>query len=221
MPMDFVDILKTLRDAEPAYLRTRAYPTGETLLDAYCAVLRAGFLREKWTHHVGRSLEEWKAQYLNMTSSFAKNLPMSTEYTNNANICWCLRLLRVRILFETQEGYIGIGPPRAQPRDATCVLFGCTATILTRPVSTVINSGSTVIGECYIHGLDDGVTLLGPLPSDWRILLGKSPSGYAGVPSYKNLRTNGVAEDDPILTAYPEEWMKISRQREPDDPALL
>ena len=221
MPMDFADILKTLRDAEPADLRTRAYPTGETLLDAYCAVLRAGFLRERWTHHVGPSLEEWKAQYLNLTSSLTRDLPMSTVCTDSADIFWCLKLLRGRTLFETQDGYIGIGPPRAQPGDAACVLLGCKAPILLRPVSTLINSGFTVIGECYIHGLDDGVTLLGPLPSDWRILLGKGTCGYAAVPSYKNLRTNEVAEDDPRLAALPGEWTKICREREPDDPALF
>ena len=116
---------------------------------------------------------------------------------------------------------IGIGPPRAQSGDAACVLLGCKAPILLHPVSTVINSGFTGIGERYIRGLDDGVTLLGPLPSDWRIILGNGPSGYAAVPSYKNLRTNGVAGDDPRLTALPEEWRKISREREPADPALF
>lgn len=156
-----------------------------------------------------------------MTSSFTKELPLSTECTDSADIFWCLKLLRGRTLFETQDGYIGIGPPRAQPGDAACVLLGCKVPILLRPVSTVINSGFTVIGECYIHGLDDGVTLLGPLPSDWRVLLGKGLSGYAAVPSYKNLRTNGVAEDDPRLPTLSEEWSKISRGREPDDPALF
>ena len=65
------------------------------------------------------------------------------------------------------------------------------------------------------------MTLLGPLPPDWRIILGQGPSSYALVPNYKNLRTNGVAGDDPRLTALPEEWRKISREREPDDPALF
>ena len=221
MPMDFTDILKTWRDAEPADLRTRAYPTGETLLDAYCAVLRGGFLRERWMSHVGPSLEEWKAQYLSMTSSPAKDQFMSTESTDSADIFWCLKLLRGRTLFETQDGYVGIGPPSAQPGDAVCVLLGSKVPMLLRPFSTVANNGFTVMGECYVHGLDDGVTLLGPLPSDWRIQLGKGPSGYAAVQSYKNLQTNEVAEDDPRLPALPEEWRKINREREPDDPALF
>ena len=221
MPMDFTDILKTWRDVEPAGLRTRAYPTGETLLDAYCAVLRAGFLRERWMSEAGPSLEEWKAQYLSMTSSPAKDLLMSTESTDSADIFWCLKLLRGRTLFETQDGYVGIGPPSAQPGDAACVLLGSKVPMLLRPFSTLTNNGFTVIGECYVHGLDDGVTLLGPLPSDWRIQVSKGPSGYAAVQSYKNLRTNEVAEDDPRLPALPEEWRKINREREPDDPALF
>lgn len=221
VPMDFADILETLRDAEPADLRIRAYPTGETLYDAYCAVLRAGYLSERWTHHVGPSLEEWKDQYLNLTSSLTKDLLMSMDYTDSAEIFWCLKLLRGRTLFETQDGYIGIGPPKAQAGDVACVLLGCKAPILLRPVSTEVTSGFTVIGECYIHGLDDGVTLLGPLPSHWRVLLGKGPSGYAAVPTFEDLRTNVVAEDDPRLPDLPEEWRKISREREPDDPALF
>ena len=152
-----------------------------------------------------------------MASSLTRDLPISTEYTDSANISWCLKLLRGRTLFEIQDGYIGIGPPRAQPWDAACVLLGFKVPILLCPVSTVINTGFTVVGERYIHDLDDGVTLLGPLPSDWRILLGKGTSGYAAVLIYKNLRTNGVGEDDPLLVALPEEWRKIYREREPDD----
>ena len=192
MPMDFADILKTLRDVEPADLRTRAYPTREILSDAYCAVFRAGYSSERWTHHVGPSMEEWKAQYLDLTPPLTKDLPLSTNCTDNAVIFWCLKLLRGRTLFETQDGYIEIGPPRAQPGDAACVLLGCKAPTLLRPVSTEINSGFTVISECYIHVLNDGVTLLRPLPSNWRISLRKGPSGYAALPTLKNLRTNVV-----------------------------
>lgn len=217
MPMEFSDILKSLRDTEPADLRTRTYPTGETLLDAYCAVLRADYLHEKWTIYVGPSLEEWKTQYLGMISSLAKDLPMSTESTDSAEMFWCLKLLRGRTVFETQDGYIGIGPPSARSGDSVCILLGSKVPMLLRPTQ----NGFTVIGECYGHGLDDGVTLLGPLPSNWRIQLGKGSSSLAAVHRYKNLVTNEVAEEDPRLAALPEDWRKINREREHDDPALF
>ena len=221
MPMDFANILKSLRDTEPADLRTRTYPTGETLLDAYCAVLRAGFLRERWTIYVGPSLEEWKAQYLGIISSLAKGLPVSAESIDSAEVFWCLKLLRGRTVFETQDGYVGIGPPSARSGDTVCVLLGSKVPMLLRPFSDVNESGFTVIGECYIHGLDDGVTLLGSLPSGWRIQVGKASSTVAAVHSYKNLVTNEVAEEDPRLAALPEDWKKINRESEHDDPVLF
>ena len=221
MPMDFSGILKSLRDTEPADLRTRTYPTGETLLDAYCAVLRAGFLRERWTIYVGPSLEEWKAQYLGIISSLATDLPMSAESMDSAEVSWCLKLLRGRTVFETQDGFVGIGPPSARSGDTVCVLLGSKVHMLLRPFSNVTESGFTVIGECYVHGLDDGVTLLGPLPSDWKIQVGKGPSSVAAVHRYKNLVTDKVAEEDPRLAALPEDWRKINRESEHDDPALF
>ena len=143
-----------MRDAEPADLRTRAYPKGESLWDAYCAVLRAGYLSERWTHHIEPSLEIWKAQYLNLTSSLTKDLPMSMSCTDSAEIFWCLKLLRGRTLFETQDGYVRLGPSRAQPGHAACVPLGCNTPVLLHPVSTESNSGFTVIGECYIDEMD-------------------------------------------------------------------
>lgn len=143
---------------------------------------------------------------------------MSTECTYSVDIFKCLKLLRVRPLSETQDGCIGIRPPMAQPGDVACVLLGYKVPILLRSDSTVINKGFTVIGEFYVHGLDDGVTLLGPLPPDWRIQLGKGLSGSAAM---QNLRTDGVAEDDARLAALSEEWSKVNRGRDPDDPALF
>ncbi|KAI9780886.1 MAG: hypothetical protein M1839_006513 [Geoglossum umbratile] len=220
-PVDYGDILKTWRDREPANLINRSYPTGETLLDAYCATLRAGYLRERWPIHAGPSQEEWKAQYLSTLSSLANNETPDLGNINNADILWCLKLIRGRAFFETHDGYVGLGPPSAQSGDAICILLGCKAPMLLRPFSTPTQDGFRVVGECYVHGLDDGVALLGPLPPDWRVQLGKIPSGYAAAHTYKNLRTGEAKEDDPRLPPLPEEWEKVNRAREPDDPALF
>ena len=93
--------------------------------------------------------------------------------------------------------------------------------MLLRPFSSETDNGFTVVGECFVHGLDDGATLLGLLTSGWRVQIGKGLSTFAAVHTYKNLRTNGVTEDDPRLPTLPEEWRKINREREHDDPALF
>lgn len=79
-----------------------------------------------------------------------------------------------------------------------------------------------VIGECYVHGLDDCVTLLGPLPSHVRVQLDKIPSGYSAVPTYLDLNTGVVSSADPRLQALgiAREWQKVSHQWNADDPAL-
>ncbi|KAI0552267.1 HET-domain-containing protein, partial [Xylaria curta] len=63
-------------------------------------------------------------------------------------------------------GYVGIAPPSAQVGDKMCVLLGCDAPMLLRP----LESGEfLVVGECFVEGLSMGEALLGPLPKHTRV----------------------------------------------------
>jgi hypothetical protein len=72
---------------------------------------------------------------------------------------------RDKTFIKCEEGYIGIAPPATLPGDQVCVLLGCNALMVLRP----IGSGNyLVVGECFVHGLSEGEALLGPLRKNVR-----------------------------------------------------
>lgn len=77
-----------------------------------------------------------------------------------------------------------------------------------------------VVGECYIHGLMDSESLLGPLPDPWKVLVDFDSNGiYDG--RYLNPSTGVVTKGDPRLDSLPVEWERVYADRSPDDPLLL
>ena len=75
-----------------------------------------------------------------------------------------------RHLFRASNGYIGIGPSWAEPGDLICVLLGCDAPMLLRPVGGGPDDGDSktqkykVVSKCFVLGLSQGEAVLGPLP---------------------------------------------------------
>lgn len=76
----------------------------------------------------------------------------------------------------------------------------------------------SVVGECYVHGLEDGASILGPLPSDYRLRIDKPSSGFESTYSFENLETGVVEEHDPRLGLLSSEWEHRPRERHQDDP---
>jgi hypothetical protein len=84
-------------------------------------------------------------------------------------------------------------------------------------------SGFRVIGECYVHGLDDCVVLLGPLPSNVRVQLDKRTSGSGAVPTYLHLGSGVASPEDPRLQSLDisDKWERVPHEWDADDPALF
>ena len=219
-PEDDLGIMSSWEDREPLNLRTGGYPTGESLLSAYCSTLRAGFLAERWPFHAVLSLEDWKTQYLTMTSNFLRDLPSSQDTVNKADIASHLKLVKGRPIIRTVNGYIGLGPPGARKGDVVAILLGCKSAIVLRPPSQRSQSGFSVVGECYIYGFDDAVTLLGTLPSTFRVQLGQMIHDAAKL-QFKNLETKEITNEDPRLPPLPAGWRQVDRATTSDDPAFL
>lgn len=69
---------------------------------------------------------------------------------------WGLMLKRIKgavELFETEGGYLGVGPKGCIVQDEVCLLKGCASPLLLRPEARECHS---VVGPCFVLGLMDG-----------------------------------------------------------------
>ncbi|KAI7782308.1 ankyrin and het domain protein [Diaporthe eres] len=102
-------------------------------------------------------------------------------------------LIRVQI-FRTADDQFGAAPPQAQLGDHICVLLGCSCPIILRETPS---GAYLVVGPCYMHTVNQGEALLGPLPGHVRRLL-VSEDGPA-VYRWKDSRSGALFRDDPRL----------------------
>ncbi len=77
-----------------------------------------------------------------------------------------------------------------------------------------------VVGEAYIHGLEDAIGVLGPLPAHWKAIIMEDTLGRP-LHRYMNLTTFEQTAEDPRLNVLPPEWERMAYERSPDDPALF
>lgn len=106
VPVDSPEAFDVLRMWEPEGLHEQPYTTGESLLDAYCTTIRAGYVEERWPRLSAPSLCEWKEHYLEISSSSSSTGVTSQDRLNNADLFWCLKLVQGRKLIHTEDEYI-------------------------------------------------------------------------------------------------------------------
>lgn len=70
-----------------------------------------------------------------------------------------------------------------------------------------------VVGECYLHGTDNCVPFLGPLPDGWIPFYNKRRSGYGVARKYRRPSTDESTDDDPRLPTL-REWEPESQNED-------
>lgn len=88
--------------------------------------------------------------------------------------------------------------------DIICTFIGAGVPVVLRPA---FEATYTLIGEYYIHGLMNGESLLGSLPSSGQLLFIADGTTFK-VPGYWNLETNSLGEDPRLENMLPN-WEKI------------
>ena len=84
-----------------------------------------------------------------------------------------------------------------------------------------VESGNfQVVGEAYIHGLEDDIAVHGALPAQWKVIITADSLGRA-LHRYVNLMTYELTAEDPRLGVLPPEWERVPYERSADDPALF
>lgn len=75
-----------------------------------------------------------------------------------------------------------------------------------------------VVSDCYMYGIMDGESLLGPLPSPYKVRYNTNPGASFYVPTYLNTETNTISSQDPRLGSLPQDWESINLEKTADDP---
>lgn len=77
-----------------------------------------------------------------------------------------------------------------------------------------------MVGECYVHGLEDSVAILGPLPPSWKAVFDSDVDGRHRY-LYCNPTTGVYTLEDPRLGPLPAGWERLERERAGDDPEMF
>jgi hypothetical protein len=101
--------------------------------------------------------------------------------------------------------------------DEVCLLLGCYSPIILRPAAS---RKFQVVGEAYVHGLEDAKGILGPLPAGWKVVIMGDVRGRP-LPRYLDLRSYQVTAEDPRLGGLPLGWERVEHERTPNDPAFF
>lgn len=98
-------------------------------------------------------------------------------------------------IFRTTDGQFGVAPPQARSGDRICVVLGCDAPTIFRATQ---NGKFLVVGSYFMQKVNDGESLLGPLPDHTKL----RESQEVFMPDWKDSRTGLLSYVDPRLESF-------------------
>lgn len=101
--------------------------------------------------------------------------------------------------------------------DVVCTFLGCMTPMMIRPAVSIDPNAFQIVGECFMHGIMDADSILGPLGPQWQPRTIRNREAI-GVTIYYNRNTKETTTEDPRLGEYPPGWVKVEKERTPDDP---
>ncbi|KAM0215037.1 hypothetical protein ACHAQD_008544 [Fusarium lateritium] len=190
------------------------YFTGESMETAFILALCMERTQERHPYNHNKSNAEWVKtlhKMLSLTKDSRDDPFYSERETANT-----IQKIRGRRFFTTENGLIGTAPACTQTSDSICLLLGTYAPMVLRPTS----SGTfQVVGECYVYGLSDAVSFLGPLPRPWKAIIKGDALGRP-YQLFTDMTNGQKTMDDPRLP-LPLNWERTTYERLPEDPALF
>ena len=169
---NYKTITDEIRRLAPTNCEEIRYVSGGSMLDALTSTLCVNSFSTTARPPVAYSagFEESRE----VVRSILQNKPLPSPYFPSADevkyIDAVLTYAQGRSFITTKEGYMGLAPKGTKPGDQVSVLLGCSAPLILRPTATSKSSQCQykVLGECHVHGLQDGEAFLGPLPNKWQ-----------------------------------------------------
>lgn len=181
-------------------MHTATYMGPSLMFDAYVVTLIGGYVEENLHESAAApSMEDCR-------SSVDRCLRGGeTKGLQDGNINYLEELQETipgRAFFKSNEGYIGLCPAEAVPRDRVCVILGCDSPLLLRPVAGQ-NDHYQLVGECYVHGIMECEALVGAITPPW------SRTFYRDGAIFPIWTLDGErTHDDPRLGPLPPGWRR-------------
>ena len=108
-------------------------------------------------------LEEYQALKEKCSSDIQDLMDDHADHDISPTFAKCLQGTGMkRRLFETEQGYIRVGPLALQNGDSVCVLFGSSVPFVLRRFEKshgLVREPYGLVGECYLHGIMRGEAL--------------------------------------------------------------
>lgn len=215
------EALTEVRKWQPDDLDTSVYkPTGESTWKAYTITLICNILKERepdWilTPTDERVKQDWdQALFGSHADSHS-----STIYPANmrSDVSDALQCCSSRLFFRMHERYMGLGSANTEGGDIIAIFLGCSTPLVLRP-NVRGPKHFTVVGECFVYGLDDAIALLGPLPHPWRGIAAWV-DGDRRCLRFLNSHTQEVTKEDPRLGPL-YDWERTDKLVDGDDPTM-
>ncbi|GKU06232.1 unnamed protein product [Fusarium langsethiae] len=190
----------------------KEYLPGETVLDAYLHVVTHSKFEDRNPASGCPTLDQFREHILDLAQGKESQYDL-TQYESNVIVG-----LQDSYCFITSDGYLGHCRTRGTVElgDQVFIPLGCQSPILVRPTT---DSKHRSLGDCFVHGVMSGETLLGPLPTNYIV---QRRTGRDGVHRTKflNKNTGEHTVGDPRLVPipFPDGWLFHGWGMEVDDP---
>ncbi|KAL3595535.1 hypothetical protein FPOAC2_09876 [Fusarium poae] len=188
------------------------YLPGETILDAHLhAITHSKFEdRDPWSGNP--TLEQFREHIVNLAQG-KESQHNWRQYESNIIVG-----LQDSYCFITNDGYLGHCRTRGTVElgDEVFIPLGCQTPILIRSTA---NTKHRSLGDCFVHGVMSGETLLGPLPDNYIVQQRTGPDGVHRT-KFLNKDTGEHTIGDPRLVPipFPDGWLFLEFGMEVDDP---
>jgi hypothetical protein len=208
--------------------------TTEAILSSYALAISGGRVEERWPNFGYPSTQAWSNE---VEAGSRADQPQQYPREVQSAIMNC----QWRRLVETDEGHVGVAPDDTRTGESSVfssialvfppsvelisliiscnigdhvvVLLGSSSPLVLRPQKT----GLQLIGECFIDGLTDTTSFLGPLPHPWKVVGGWGRNERYRF-HYLNVETSESTLEDPRLTPFGSDWERIDYEPDGNDP---
>jgi hypothetical protein len=225
----FADLAEYFNQLGLEKIMEKEYLPGETVLDAHLHVVTHSRLEDRSPCSGWPTLEQLREHIIDLAHGRESRYDF-TQYESNVIVG-----LMDSYFFITSDGYLGhcrtrgtlqkgkvrlFSSPRlltfASSGDEVFIPLGCQTPILVRPTS---DRKHRTLGDCFVHGVMSGETLLGPLPANYSVQGRAGPDGVTRT-RFLNNDTGEHTMGDPRLVPipFPEGWLFLDFGMEVDDP---